>query len=43
MGPEAWLLTVVLMAASLVVVTPCGLPLALGCRRLWRLDYRRAV
>jgi len=20
---------------------PCGLPLALGCRRLWRLGYRR--
>ena len=43
MGPEAWLLTVVLMAAFLVVVAPCGLPLALGCRRLWRLDYRCAA
>ena len=27
--------------ASLVVVAPCGLPLALGCRHLWRLGYRR--
>lgn len=26
---------------SLVPVAPCGLPLALGCRRLWRLGYRR--
>ena len=22
---------------------PCGLPLALGCRRLWRLGYRRGA
>ena len=28
---------------SLVFVAPCGLPLALGCRRLWRLGYRRAA
>ena len=28
---------------SLVPVAPCGLPLALGCRRLWRLGYRRAA
>ena len=26
---------------SLAPVAPCGLPLALGCRRLWRLGYRR--
>ena len=26
---------------SLIPVAPCGLPLALGCRRLWRLGYRR--
>ena len=28
---------------SLAVGVPCGLPLALGCRRLWRLGYRRAA
>ena len=28
---------------SLGVAVPCGLPLALGCRRLWRLGYRRAA
>ena len=27
--------------ASLAVSVPCGLPLALGCRRLRRLGYRR--
>ena len=26
---------------SLAPVAPCGLPLTLGCRRLWRLGYRR--
>ena len=25
------------------LAVPCGLPLALGCRRLWRLGYRRAA
>ena len=30
-------------AGSLVLVAPCGLPLALGCRRLWRLRHRRAA
>ena len=29
-----------LSAVALLPVTPCGLPLALGCRRLWRLGYR---
>ncbi len=28
---------------SLAVAVPCGLPLALGCRCLWRLGYRRAA
>ena len=28
---------------SLAVVAPCGLALALGCRRLWRLGYRRGA
>ncbi len=37
-------LPMVLVAVqSLVIVAPCGLPLALGCRRLWRLGYRRAA
>ena len=31
------------MAASLVPVAPCGLPLALACRGLWRLGHRRAA
>ena len=26
-----------MLAGSLVLVAPCGLPLALGCRRVWRL------
>ena len=30
-------------AQSLAVVAPIGLPLALGCRRLWRLGYRRTA
>ena len=28
---------------SLAPVVPCGLPLVLGCRRLWRLGYRRTA
>ena len=32
-----------MLAGSLVLVAPCGLPLALGCRRVWRLGYRRAA
>ena len=35
--PAMWLATVPMLAGSLVPVAPCGLPLALGCRRLWRL------
>ena len=38
-----WLATVPMMAGSLVPVAPCGLLLALGCRRLWRLGYRRGA
>ena len=34
--PDLWLTIVPMMAGSLVLVAPCGLPLALGCRRLWR-------
>lgn len=37
--PAAWLPA----ALSLVVVSPCGLALALACRRLWRLGYRKAA
>ena len=32
-----------MLAGSLVLVVPCGLPLALGCRRVWRLGYRRGA
>ena len=35
--PAMWAATVLMGVSSLVVVAPCGLPLALGCRRLWRL------
>ena len=41
--PGMWLATVPMMAVSLVPVAPCGLPLALGCRRLWWLGYRRGA
>ena len=44
--PEAsgmWVMMVPMLAGSLVIVAPCGLPLALGCRRLWRLGYRRGA
>ncbi|MDE0458717.1 MAG: hypothetical protein OXI15_15590 [Chromatiales bacterium] len=41
--PGTWLATVLMMAVSLAPVAPCGLPLALGCRRLWWLGYRRVA
>ena len=41
--PGMWLATVPMMAVSLLPVAPCGLPLAVGCRRLWRLGYRRGA
>ena len=41
--PGVWLATVPMMAGSLVPVAPCGVPLALGCRRLWWLGYRRGA
>ena len=34
---------VVLDAGAAVAAGACGLPLALGCRRLWRLGYRRGA
>ena len=42
-SPGAWLAGLAMAAGSLVLVAPCGLPLALGCRRLWRMRYRRAA
>ena len=41
--PGMWLATVPMMAGSLLPVALCGLPLALGCRRLWWLGYRRGA
>lgn len=38
-----WPMTALMMAGSLIVVAPCGLPLALACRRVWRLGYRRTA
>ena len=40
--PQLWQAALT-AAGSLVLTAPCGLPLALGCRRLWRLRYRRAA
>ena len=39
----AWLAQALMSAPSLVPVAPRGLPLALGCRRLWRLGHRRSA
>ena len=41
--PGIWAASAVTALPSLAVLAPCGLPLALGCRRLSRLRYRRAV
>lgn len=38
-----WVTAAIMASSSLIVLAPCGLPLALGCRRLWRLGYRRAA
>ena len=40
---EPWPMVLLMMALSLVVVAPAGLPLALGCRRLSRLGRTRAA
>ena len=40
-APGAGFSGLLMGAGSLVFVAPCGLPLALGCRRLRRLGYRR--
>ena len=44
-SPGAFAAARELLAAlgSLAVAVPCGLLLALGCRRLWRLGYMRAA
>lgn len=44
-APEAgmFMMAVVMSVSSLVVLAPCGLPLALGCRRLWRLGRRQTA
>ena len=41
LGP--WLAAMAMEGLSLAPLVPCGLPLALGCRRLWRLGYRRGA
>ena len=38
LGP--WLAVMAMEGLSLAPLVPCGLPLALGCRKLWRLGYR---
>ncbi len=40
--PLTWS-SLLMAAGSLVPVAPCGLPLALACRWLWRLGHRRAA
>ena len=39
-GPGLSAAMLPMLAGSLVLVAPCGLPLALGCRRVWRLGNR---
>ena len=41
--PAMWITVAVMSVQSLVFVAPCGLPLALACRRLRRLGYARAA
>ena len=41
--PGLWVMGILMAVPSLVFVAPCGLPLALGCRRLWRLGFRRTA
>ena len=41
--PGVWPTAFLMAVGSLVPVAPCGLPLALACRRLWRLGYSRAA
>ena len=39
--PGMWVATALMGAPRWSWWPPCGLPLGLGCRRLWRLGYRR--
>ena len=39
-APEAW---TPMTPVSAISLAPCGLPLALACRQLWRLGWRRAA
>ena len=41
--PGMWMMAAIVSASSLVVLAPCGLPLALGCRGLWRLGRPRTA
>ena len=43
--PEAgtWMMAAIMSFPSLVLLAPCGLPLALGCRRLSHLGHRQAA
>lgn len=41
-NPTGWLMLLGGLA-SLVLVSPCGLPLALACRRLWLFGHREAA
>ena len=41
--PGMWVMAMLMSGGGLVFVAPCGLPLALGCRRLWHLGYRRGA
>ena len=41
--PGPWLATMAMEGLSLAPLVPCGLPLAFGCRRLWRLGCRRGA
>ena len=41
--PDMLLQMSIVMIMSLLPVAVCGLPLALGCRKLWRLGHTRAA
>lgn len=41
--PGLWPMMALMMAQSLIVIAPCGLPLTLACRRLWRRGYPRTA
>ena len=36
-------ISLIFALGSLIIVAPCGLPLALACRRLWCLGYHEAA